>query len=112
MTGRFNLSRAALPVLVPMLACSVLGVAAPLSAQSQDSVSRAVVQPLPPAAVSDLNTALLRGEVVSVIPIVAASPVFTMLLSIFVFHRETLTPRIVMAVLVVVPSVIFIALNR
>ena len=59
-----------------------------------------------------LNTALLRGEVVSVIPIVAASPVFTMLLSIFVFHRETLTPRIVMAVLVVVPSVIFIALNR
>jgi len=60
MTGRFKISRTALPVLVPMLACSVLGVAAPLSAQSQDSVSRAVVQPLPPAAVSDLNTALLR----------------------------------------------------
>jgi hypothetical protein len=33
-------------------------------------------------------------------------------LSIFVFRRETLTPRIVLAVLVVVPSVTFIALFR
>lgn len=59
-----------------------------------------------------LNTALVRGEVITVIPIVAASPVFTMLLSIYVFRSEKLTPRIVLAVFVVVPSVIFIALNR
>jgi len=59
-----------------------------------------------------LNTALMRGELVTVIPIVATSPVFTMLLSIYVFRKEKLTPRIILAVLVVVPSVVFIALNR
>ena len=59
-----------------------------------------------------LNTALMRGELVTVIPIVATSPVFTMLLSIYVFRKEKLTPRIILAVLVVVPAVILIALNR
>lgn len=59
-----------------------------------------------------LNTALMRGELVTVIPIVATSPVFTMLLSIYVFRREKLSPRIILAVLVVVPSVIFIGLSR
>lgn len=63
-------------------------------------------------AVVALNMALKQGEVVTVVPIVAASPVFTMLLSIYVFRRETLTPRIVLAVLMVVTSVGFIGLNR
>jgi len=61
--------------------------------------------------VISLNTALLRGHIVTVVPIVACSPVFTMLLSVLVFRRERLTPRTVLAVALVVPSVIFIALN-
>jgi uncharacterized membrane protein len=58
-----------------------------------------------------LNTALLRGQIVTVVPIVACSPVFTMLLSVTVFRRERLTARVVLAVFVVVPSVILVALG-
>lgn len=63
-------------------------------------------------AVICLNTALLKAPLIAVVPIVATSPIFTMLLSVLVFRREKLTPRIVLAVFMVVPSVIFIALNR
>lgn len=62
-------------------------------------------------SILSLNTALLRGQIVTVVPVVACSPVFTMLLSALVFRRERLTARVVLAVLVVVPSVILIALN-
>jgi drug/metabolite transporter (DMT)-like permease len=62
-------------------------------------------------SVISLNTALLRGQIVTVVPIVACSPVFTMLLSVFVFRREKLTARVVLAVFAVVPSVILIALS-
>ena len=62
-------------------------------------------------SVISLNTALMRGQIVTVVPIVACSPVFTMLLSVLVFRRERLTPRVVLAVALVVPSVVFIALN-
>ena len=54
----------------------------------------------------------MRGQVIEVVPIVAASPVFTMLMTWLVFRREKLTLRIVIAVLLVVPSVAFIAVNR
>jgi len=64
------------------------------------------------AAVICLNTALLRGELVTVVPIIAAAPIFSMLLSIIVFRREKLTARIVIAVFMVVPSVAYIAINR
>lgn len=63
-------------------------------------------------AIIFLNGALLRGDIVVVVPIIAASPIFTMLLSILIFRREILTPRIVAAVFIVVPSVIVIALGR
>ena len=63
-------------------------------------------------AVLCLNTALLAAPLIAVVPIVAASPIFTMLLSVLIFRREKLTPRIVLAVFMVVTSVIFIALNR
>ncbi len=63
-------------------------------------------------AIMALNTALLTGKVTTIIPIVAASPIFSMLLSIFIFKREHLSSRVVIAVLIVVPSVAFIALNR
>ncbi len=62
-------------------------------------------------SVMSLNTALLRGQIVTVVPIVACSPIFTMLLSVLVFRREKLTARIVLAVFAVVPSVILIALG-
>ena len=48
----------------------------------------------------------------TVVPIIAATPIFSMVLSIFVFRREKLTARIVLAVFLVVPSVVYIALNR
>jgi drug/metabolite transporter (DMT)-like permease len=56
-----------------------------------------------------LNTALHLGEVVKIIPIVALSPVFTLLLGLFVFRRETLTLRIVLALLLIVPGVLLVA---
>ena len=59
-----------------------------------------------------LNTALLHGDVVIIVPLVAASPVFTLLMSWLLFRRERLTGRTVAAVSLVVPSVILIALSR
>ena len=56
MTGRFKHVRAGLPALVVALA----GHSLPVQAQTGDTVSRAVVQPLPPAASADLNEALMR----------------------------------------------------
>ena len=56
-----------------------------------------------------LNTALNMGEMVKIIPIVALSPVFTLLLGLFVFRRETFTLRIVLALLLIVPGVILVA---
>jgi len=63
------------------------------------------------AAVICLNTALLRGSLVTVAPIVASAPIFSMLLGVFVFRREQMTARIVLAVFMVVPSVAYIAIN-
>jgi len=63
-------------------------------------------------AITALNQALLIGQIVVVVPVVSASPVFTMLLSIVVFRRERVSGRLIAAVCVVVPSVIVIALGR
>ncbi len=63
-------------------------------------------------AITALNQALLIGDIVVVVPVVSASPVFTMLLSIVVFRRERVSGRLIAAVCVVVPSVIVIALGR
>lgn len=59
-----------------------------------------------------LNTALHHGDIVTVVPLIGAAPIFSMLLSVFLFKREVLNPRIVIAVLIVVPSVALIALGR
>ncbi|MDF1791774.1 MAG: DMT family transporter [Thalassobaculaceae bacterium] len=64
------------------------------------------------AAICCLNTGLLRGDLVVIAPIVASSPIFTMLLSALVFHREKLTPKVIVATFIVVGSVIVIALGR
>jgi drug/metabolite transporter (DMT)-like permease len=59
-----------------------------------------------------LNTALKLGQIITVVPVVAASPVFTLLLSLTVFRREQLSGRVVAAVFVVVPAVMLIAISR
>ncbi len=56
MMGRSRFSSFASAVLLAGMA----GIALPAFAQSGDMVSRAVVQPLPPAAADDLNEALMR----------------------------------------------------
>ncbi len=61
-------------------------------------------------AVLSLNTALYHGQVIQVIPIVAASPIFTLLLSICIFRQEVITKRIILAVFMVVPAVMLIAM--
>ena len=53
-----------------------------------------------------LNMALLKGEIVTVIPIVAAMPVFTMMLSVTVFKRERITLHTLAALALVLPSVV------
>lgn len=63
-------------------------------------------------AIYCLNVALELGKVITVIPIVAITPVFAMLLSMFVFGRETLTWRIYITIALVVPGVILVSLSR
>jgi DME family drug/metabolite transporter len=60
-------------------------------------------------AVIALNTALHQGQVVQIVPIVAASPIFTLILSVTIFRRERITKRVIIAVLMVVPAVALIA---
>lgn len=63
-------------------------------------------------ALISLNTALLYGELITVVPIVASAPIFSMLMSIFVFRRERVTLRIFGAVAVVMTSVVLISLGH
>ena len=60
-------------------------------------------------ALLSLNYALLRGQVVQVVPVVAASPIVTLLLSVAVFRRERISSRVIIAVGLVVPGVALIA---
>lgn len=59
-----------------------------------------------------VNFALLWGKVIIVIPVVSSTPIFSMLLSIFIFRRESITWRTVVAIALVVPAVAFIAVSR
>ncbi len=63
-------------------------------------------------AVFTMNNALLRGEVVVVVPIVSAYPFFTLLLSLAVFRAERLSARTLLAMLLVLPGVALIAVAR
>ena len=62
-------------------------------------------------AVLVLNTALLHGRLIVVAPIVACAPLFTLLLGAAVFREDAITRRVVIAVLVVVPSVALIGVR-
>jgi drug/metabolite transporter, DME family len=62
-------------------------------------------------SVQFLNNALAVGDVVAVVPIVSATPVFTLLLGLFYFGRETITWRIAVTVALIVPGVMLVALS-
>jgi drug/metabolite transporter (DMT)-like permease len=62
-------------------------------------------------AILALNSALNCGRLVVVAPIVACSPVFTMLLGLSLFRERSITRRVVLAVLLVVPGVVLITLR-
>lgn len=58
-----------------------------------------------------LNNALALGDVVAVVPIVSATPVFTLLLGFFYFGRETITWRTIATIALIVPGVVLVALS-
>ena len=62
-------------------------------------------------SVQFLNNALAIGDVVSVVPIVSATPVFTLLMGFFYFGRETITWRTVGTIALIVPGVVLVALS-
>jgi uncharacterized membrane protein len=62
-------------------------------------------------SVQFLNNALAIGDVVTVVPIVSATPVFTLLMGFFYFGRETITWRTLGTIALIVPGVILVALS-
>ena len=62
-------------------------------------------------AVLVLNMALLHGRLIVVAPIVACAPLFTLLLGAAVFRENAISRRVVIAVLIVVPSVALIGIR-
>jgi uncharacterized membrane protein len=56
-----------------------------------------------------LNSALQVGELISVVPIVSATPVFTMLMGYFWFGREIISTRTLVTIALIVPGVILVA---
>jgi uncharacterized membrane protein len=58
-----------------------------------------------------LNSALQIGTMVTVVPVVSATPVFTMLLGLFVFRREVFSWRTLATISLVVPGVILVAVK-
>ena len=59
-----------------------------------------------------LNNALQVGDMVAVIPIVSATPVFTMLMGYFYFGREIITWRTLATVALIVPGVVLVAVSH
>ena len=58
-----------------------------------------------------LNNALFAGSLLTTVPIVSASPVFTFMLGYFVFGREKLTWRTAATIALIIPGVILVALG-
>ena len=59
-------------------------------------------------SIYSLNTALQGGQLLSVAPIVACSPVFVMALGFFVFKRETITWQTVATIGLIIPGIILV----
>ncbi|NCF26148.1 MAG: EamA family transporter [Gammaproteobacteria bacterium] len=62
-------------------------------------------------AILSLNSALNCGRLSVVAPIVACSPLFTLLLGVSLFRERAVTRRVVLAVLLVVPGVVLISMS-
>lgn len=62
-------------------------------------------------AILSLNSALNCGRLSVVAPIVACSPLFTLLLGITLFREQAVTARVILAVLLVVPGVVLISMG-
>ncbi len=58
-----------------------------------------------------LNSALQIGDLVSVIPIVSATPVFTMVMGYLWFGREIISTRTLVTIALIVPGVILVAVT-
>ncbi len=56
-----------------------------------------------------LNSALQVGDLVSVIPIVSATPVFTMVMGYLWFGREIISTRTLVTIALIVPGVVLVA---
>lgn len=63
-------------------------------------------------AILSLNSALNCGKLSVVAPIVACSPLFTLLLGVFLFREQAVTLRVLIAVLLVVPGVVLISMHK
>ncbi len=63
-------------------------------------------------AIYSLNSALAMGTLLTVAPIVACSPVFTILLGHFMFKKETITRQTLATVAMVVAGVILVIVSR
>ena len=61
-------------------------------------------------AVTLTNFALFLGELVRLQPIMASTPVWTILISYFIFKNETLTPRTIGTVLIILSGVLCVIL--
>lgn len=63
-------------------------------------------------AILALNSALNCGRLSVVAPIVACAPLFTLLLGVCLFRERAVTGRVVLAVLLVVPGVVLVSIDR
>lgn len=63
-------------------------------------------------SVLSVNSALKLGQIITVVPIISASPFVTLLLTLFVFRREAITWRHVVTMSLIVPGVALIAISR
>jgi drug/metabolite transporter (DMT)-like permease len=64
------------------------------------------------SSIFTLNHALLAGQLTVVGPIIATTPLFSILLSILIFKREQFSLRLLGSICIVVSSVVLIGLSR
>ena len=63
-------------------------------------------------AVTLVNLALQISQIIIVLPLISTFPLFSLALTLFVFKREVLDRRTIIATLLVVPGVLLIAASR
>jgi len=58
-----------------------------------------------------LNSALTNGRLALVVPIVASTPVFALILGVVIFRREAITWRTIATIALIVPGVVLVAVR-